>query len=32
MAAASEILFLLSPAAGYVNGMLLPVDVGWTTV
>ena len=26
---ASTILFLLSPAAGYINGALLPIDGGW---
>ncbi|MCR2813307.1 SDR family oxidoreductase [Microbacterium sp. zg.Y1090] len=34
MAAADDIayatLFLLSPIAGYINGVLLPVDGGWT--
>jgi 3-oxoacyl-[acyl-carrier protein] reductase len=26
---ASAVLFLLSPAAGYINGVLLPVDGAW---
>jgi len=26
---AAAVLFLLSPAAAYVNGTLLPVDGGW---